>query len=1543
MERISPMPDPTSSLPDLSDADFTEAGRRVLRDAGTLAATNVTGDPEAAARSTALSAATGVPSSVIHLDPDRFENNLKASVTHQLVSGNPTLAAYAGSDPMASIVSNDDWGNLHRLSTGAMRTALALRALNQPETWAGLAQDKSRPLGERIGWAALEEGRRIGLSAVDAFNVFGDIVSGKASMADPATQERVTAAAGWFGQLGAPAAGEGLSSWSRVSREYQAAEATPGQPWTLAQKEPPVGLSTEIDQAKAKVNSSILDMIKEDNKEARTGNNTIGRSPELVHSFMEKQHYGQTAIGVNSDAIRALYLGKAAGPGDGLLGDIPGIQQKFEDAYKSGGDVKIPVADWVSRVDPAVTEQLRPYVRGWPGGITEEEARTPAEPLGPMQASVLSQMRRAMVTEPTPLQAIQARSVGAAESGEPSAFPQLDQLSPEVAGLTKKSLEQVATKIDQRLQKNIEASQRLATREQRRRETSEWRENRTAMLSKVEEDIRQQPAVAADLLIGAGELAGEKIRQRMPLRADDLTTEQKAALPAHYYSKNGIPVDEVARWFHFGSGEEMVNALAAYGATKEGRSPKEMLTHLVDAEADRRMEAQYGNLPQNVLTAAKDQALSENELNLILEEYQSKAMSLGQPNIDKALMQAEARETIGRSIAQDVSSDAYQAEMGKHGREAIRFGAADNWTDALVEMQRHARAMTLAREAMKVETALGKFDKTIASYARQWDPTKASGQKVEANYSIFVRDILNRIGKPNGLSVPGLAKAIQDSKFGDLRGFVTKMEDTYKIAGLELPVPEFLMDQSWRKPFDQLTVDEFRQVSDAVTALDKLGRADQKVIQQGREVDRAEWIAKAVAQLRDKFEPIPSGQKKNLASRAITSAIAASTNNETLMSRFDGRDPHGMFTETFTYPTAEGANYEHRLERDTSAEYRALGEVPNRNKAVAHPFIDPRTNRPKINFTRENLAVVVSNMGNDYNWRVMADGWKVDRAVLWKWVEANTTVEDLERAQAMGKIFDKLKGMSDVRYQNMYGVAPENIVVRPFTMHGKTFEGWYHPIIGDPELSRYVNKMPSTEAETNFWPSTSNAYTKRRTGATQVIDLTYDSIPLRMTQMIHDIALREPVANLARLLKDERLREGIRGYYGKEYLNQMDEWLNRVAGNAGYSSDAMRNAIAVSNFFRQNVVTTQIAFNISTVEKHGLTAWEMSARELGPNLFKTVPSFLHVTGEVAWSSFQRAVMDLFGRGDALGDSLWQFVKRMSEEIQRRERNYVDTMLGQHQQFQGQSNLRNAVSIWGAKLVAFSDMVSAIPLWLAKYREELEANGGNIGSAVQVADASVRRAHGSTAISNLPMIATGNNPVTPWMTSLYGFMGTSMQRRIEIFHDLNDVYKLGMKGEIKEASKLLPGILSSLAVYVLWTGVVEEGVTGQFTEDHRGLGQKALTFLFGTAAQTIIGVRDLVYDIEHGTESTGLLSTPIHDVTSFLRDLGKDHPLARWHIGKLVQDGITTLGDMTGVGPKHIGTAARYGIDAFEGFQKPRGAGDIYRGVISGREERFIRR
>lgn len=1849
----------------MPDDLYSQAVSDYVMGARAAVASGMEGSPEDAARTYQLEQSTQVPSQVIAPNLEQFDDATQKAMADRLVSQNPKLMAYVHSHPMAAGVSSDDWGAMDEFSRGASTAGTFLHGLDH--SWShGVGE------AERVGFG-------VGFGEWPTFTPSSNPYVNIAKSAGIAGEFGLKLLSGTF-MAGAEGLGQlaaNLTGQPRIARDvsgmvqYELGGKPeiplefPGHTWSEAGHEPPRNVSPILDQAKAQLNAQGLDFIDQDLTNAQASA-TRERAPDLFQKFAE-QHYGTSTLGISSDAIGALYGDKVPAPGDGLLGWVPGIADKLAEAKETGGDLHVPIADWISKVDPAVAQALHDDIRVWPGGVTTRESLTPLPEAGVVDAP-LPQVRAAAGLEPmfsmgdrkltlkqieivpgldpelfhgateahiyemldengvpvgnvelypssdgkninvgwvggqaglhagdfgpalmrdlikqiktlypeaetlggervsgarkvamaggsivsirldspkgwesieparrimadayrpvtenlsanivpsemytqheaalasaihdeiakitggkakiqptagiryagvaprgaffrksnlilydllgdepagtarheaihflkdqglfsakewstlkeasmqegwldryninsrydqiyagrpnleemkyeesiaeafrewagqTPearrsyspvaqifqkiwdfLQNIKGRMAeifghvptadelfqrvasgeigGRAMQGTGGSGPEpllsvdeLDNLKASGVGLDLKTFQRIQKLVQERYTRDVEASRRSAEREQSRRQTAEWKANKAQVAEEVEATLRQRPDIAADLFIGSGEYFGEKLQQRFTLRSGDLTAEQRATLPEHYVSKNGLPVDDVARLFGFVSGDAMVERLGALKTLKDGKSPKQFLDHAVDVEADRVMEQRYGNLAQNILTDAHDQALAENDLNILHEDYAAAAMQAGVTAVDKATIQARARELVDKMPMSDISFTGRLQEIGKNYREAVRGLAAGDPAGALVHLERRSLNAHIAAEMKKIEKLQGQFTKVSRYYAKAWKA--GTDQPVSADFNLFTRDILGRVGMRYGMSMAGLQEAITRSRFGDLRDFVTKTEDEGKVQGLELPVPDWLMNQTQATPLDKMSVAQFREVAASVKSFDKLGRADQKVTRAGQAEAKAEWIGTARKQLSEKFEPIPSEKPTN----PFNVAVATMTSNETLMRRFDGRDPHGLFTETITYPAAEASNLKAKLQREVAHLYRDLGPIKDANKTLESPFLDPRTGKPRP-MTRENLAVVISNMGNNYNWSILAKGWKVDPDALMQWVEKNSTVEDLERAQNLGKIFDGLWGQTQTLYENLYGIAPESVIKRPFQMHGRQWGGWYHPVVGDTQLSRFVNKMPDLDQpEVNFWPATSNAYTKRRTGAVQVLSLDYNRALLRLDQMIHDISFREFVTNTARIFKDERFRDGIRTYYGREYMEEMDSWLHRLAGDASFSTGAEGLASKWSNIFRQNVVSTAIAFGATTVEKHGLTALGMSAHQLDENLFKSIPKMLGTTGQAVGPKFANTVAALFGKSDFLGNNLWDFARNASEELQRRERNYLDTMKGQKAIFQGRSTLRNRVSQWGAKAVAFSDLLSAVPLWLAKYHGEMEANGGVHGDAVRVADASVRLAHGSTAVTNLPRIAANQGPITPWLTSLYGFMGTSMQRRIEIFHDINDAYKLGREGQIKDAAKMIPSILSATAVNVLWVGLVEEMVSGQFTQDKRGPGLKALEFMFGTVAQTVIGLRDLAYDLQHGQESVGLISTPIHDTLNFLRDADKHNPVGAHHAGRFVEDGCASIGDLFGLCPHPLGRAAHYGLDVFNGFQHPRDVTDIYRGAVSGKQK-----
>jgi hypothetical protein len=1093
---------------------------------------------------------------------------------------------------------------------------------------------------------------------------------------------------------------------------------------------------------------------------------------------------------------------------------------------------------------------------------------------------------------------------------------------------------------DKRMQEqhaeDVAKATKRAEAQQARQLTKEWKSNRVDVRKEVADSIRNRPDVAADLFLAGDGLYGRQRGMAYKLDADKLTPKQKGLLPPEYYGKDGLDPDDVAGMFGYGSGDTMVDKLSAYTAMKKmaGMSSKDFVNRITDIETDRQMKLRYGNLDENIMDAVKEQVVGETGQNRVHEETLYYGSKIGKAPATRENILAAVKEEFGKSTIGSVSSDRLMRRIGQQGRAIEAAHLKEDWETAFRLAQQREYTAAVAAEAAKVEREQAQLEKTIKPFRKQWDPTKK--QSIAADWNIFIRDILSKVEQLYGMSVQGLAKAVDESRYKNLQDFIETKERENAIVGLSIPVADFLLDDKFHKPMNDLTVDEFRGLKQSIDALKYLGREEQKVEVSGEKQDRADWLAQSRAQLSQKFPAIKVITKPEI----VRTFIAALTNLETLFGRFDGRDPRGLFTKFFIYPGMEAGAYKTRLEKYFASVAADMGKIKDADKKLDSPFIDPH-NGQKIPFTRKNLEAVLANMGNPYNIRVLTEGWKISKDVLWSWLEKATTVEDWDRAQARGDMFSKAKEMSDTVYQQMYGVAPENIKVAPFTIHGKTYPGWYHPIDYDPlrsRLSKIQSSDPSKPAFDSFWPSPSNAYTKRRSGNIDVINLDPDMIPIKLNQILHDIAFRQFVHNTAKITRDNGFRRDVSYHYGPEYMEAIDKWLERIAGNASYNSNAMALASRWSNFFRQNVVSTYIAFGLTTIEKHGPTAAIMSAKEVG-----SAAKFARVTAEVTASAFSNAVQDLFGRDPQLGDSLWKHAVDSSEELQQRDRNFQNTMMGQHDIMMGKPTIRNKVAEIGSKGVAFSDMLSAVPLWVAKYREAMEENP-DAGEATYLANRAVRRAHGSTNVVNQPMIVSTNGVLAPWLTSIYGFFGTNMQRRIEIAHDIADAYKLGRQGELAAAAKMTPQIASSIFTYVIWPGLVEEWVTGQFTDDKRGWGAHALSFALGTAASTFIGLRDMVYGLTHGRDpQVGLLGSPLDDVKRLVGDATKHRPLDKANAGKFVQDTITVVGDATGMAPKHVGTAIRYGIDVLNKVQKPKTAGDVFRGVVSGQQTKRTER
>lgn len=1085
------------------------------------------------------------------------------------------------------------------------------------------------------------------------------------------------------------------------------------------------------------------------------------------------------------------------------------------------------------------------------------------------------------------------------------------------------------------------------------RQTAEWKAQEKEIRAQVRPQIENRPDIQADKFLRDGTLYGEKVKGRPRLNSEVLTPEQRAALPKDYLAKGGLHPDDAAGLFGYHSGDDLITDLSILHHDREamGMKPQRYLNHMVEQEVARRMKVAHGDLEQNILDEVQDHVIEQTAFDQIHQEIlrlgTEAGMEMSLSKEDLAKMAKRGFEKVSKNFK---TEDFLRLAL-KSNELSERALLEGKPKEAFQQKQLQLLNLMYAREAKKFERVQKRFNRLTAKYSSR----EVTG--VDTEYVNQIHQLMKRFGLAVNRSTADLMNEMDHlGQETDLRKFIDEKNGAYGV----LDVDDRFYDPTFNTQIKAMNTEEFTALTNALATLDKAGRDTKKWIKEGEVEDLA-----AVAGLgRDELKAYAEGKVKQVpATPTVGSKVThlyrlimtqAILNMETLGNRIDRGDIRGFFNQYFIRPLSSSANREYSLGRDYGAKIRGLGKIKDQYKQVRSPLIDPITRTeenpaglPLTNFTRENIAVMISNAGNQYNWNVLAKGFGADPATLWNWLIQNTSKEEWARAEKLGGVFNDAFEEAGKVYRNVNGVAPAKIELQPFSVmfpNGDRFtsEGWYHPIIYDIDRTnkmREVNGQDVLDEGKAFWPSVANGYTKRRTGNVDVLDLTYNMLNYKLSQIIHDIAFRSEIIEAAKLANHPALKTSLRQYLGPEYKTMLDDFIMDAARGANARDRSMQGLARLSNFFRTNAIGTYIGFNPGTILKHGPSAWVNSMYEVGAK------NFFSAFKDISLSRFDQSVRMLFEADPKISSQLHEFIDANSEEISRRGHNWRETLGGQIDLLDTGAGstfntVRNEVGKWGSRGVAISDMISARPTWLAAFLKEYEETG-DFGNAIFAGDRAVRRAHGSTAVTNLPKAARTSGALAPWLTSLYGFFGTMMQRRVELAWKLNDAYKLGREGEIIKAMKTVPGITALAFTSLIWPTLVHSWVNSIGSDDHRTAMQRVWEEGWYGFTSSFLFLRDFGTVGQGEEPSVGLASSVMRDIAEGAGVLA--HPeksFDRMHAARSVQKLLTAIGIFTGVSPAQAGRVARYGIGTTQGTEPGRQPAV---GLMRGTEKRRVQR
>lgn len=1092
-------------------------------------------------------------------------------------------------------------------------------------------------------------------------------------------------------------------------------------------------------------------------------------------------------------------------------------------------------------------------------------------------------------------------------------------------GRTNRELMRYERLIRERDGRDIEWRRARAQKQAELENKAEWKAEAARVRPEVQEEVMSRPEVRAYSTIEAGNVKIE--RSAVPVGID---------LPSKFMKKGGIHPDDLADWFKFQTGDELLHVLSImYRATQGYRG--DIVKRLTDYEVYNRVKEKLGETQEERLAEVEDHALAITDMEKLHEQMLIIGQRAGAAiPLTKNQIQWGAHFDLMEQPFGNMDRKLFIREANKAGRMVERNLLEGNPNEAFRWAQAQYKYTLQAKEMEGIEKEIRAFEKEAKRFRAR------EVERVPQEYTNQIRYILERIDYPVG-DPEDLARELEAGKQTLEQFHVRKWSD-----GIELPIPDFLLDPNFRKPLEEMNVRDARQTMNAVRSMARAGRRENQIIKGGERKDLLELLEQMYEQLEklgEAKELVWNGA--SLIRKSARTYLASTLTIETILNRFDHGDAFGLFNQYVGRGLIDAASAEARLDQEVAKAYNDLPwPKESMHKRVYNPiFRRPLQgkdgqmdwdNAPLLKFTRQNLLSVLLNAGNPDNLERLATGYGLKPEEVMRWLEANTTKADWDWAQAHGNIYAGLKTKSDMMRRRISGIAPESVPLPGVQVYldgvVHSYPGWYNPVIHDEVFSGRIDLKDVDGLFTKGYirAGTPAGYTKARTSYRGPLSLSLSGIAGRLYQEIHDISFREAVIEANKIINspDGRFKNMITRFYGKEYSSLFDPWLRDIAGNSNLSTDIGQAGEMLFEFFRQNMIGTLVGANPRTIQKHTITALGTSINEVGSK------------------NYMEAALSLFARDETSMESNWKFALKKFDEVARRHRNFREQVKGATE-----ANLaiagpmhpflkfRQLMTYYGSYPVGVLDQGLSAITALAAYRKALDL-GLSEGDSIFYANRAVRRSHGSTAITNLPAAMRGGELMRSF-TTLYNFGNAFGNRQYEMAWRAKEEAGEATPEETHEGLDQMRkpnGLWLGLFFFVLVPSFVEEWVSPHEGHDKESYGVWAAKVLTRGLSFGWYGARDIIGAITEGREPTvGMTDIPVRDMANLVRDLHKQGlGMTKDDAGKTIRDSFIALGIATGLTNAEMGNIAEYLHDVQTGKIRPKTPGDWYEGLTKGK-------
>lgn len=655
--------------------------------------------------------------------------------------------------------------------------------------------------------------------------------------------------------------------------------------------------------------------------------------------------------------------------------------------------------------------------------------------------------------------------------------------------------------------------------------------------------------------------------------------------------------------------------------------------------------------------------------------------------------------------------------------------------------------------------------------------------------------------------------------------------------GSPVDVADFVTNESFEKPLNDLTMEQYRQLLNSVKNVIHVSASLKKFFRLQKQQDIDETINNladvAKKNLKPRKRPRAVQRRFDNFKNNVSDYLFSLEQIDTVLGRLDGWEDFGPWHDTISSPVREAANNESNLRLDVMGKLRDVwGKYTNKeikdlfHKKIQVPQFGIDTENP---ITKQELMAIALNMGNEtnrdrifdttpvgfypqFNWS--QDGRPEADAAIQSVLEEHLNARDWDTVQNLWDVIDSYWPQIKDVHKEVTGFEPEKVDAVPFevTLHDgskKSMRGGYYPLVGDPRYSEKIAVRELTgqplyeENNPAFKAMTKTSHTKNRVNAKYAVTLNLDIINRHLNDVIHDIAFRPLIYDLRRLISNNNFSDTVKNYTGEPGYRYIKQWVSSVASGGNtekFATDQLSRFIRWAN---NRVTRTIILGRLSILAQNFSNVFMAPNRVKGFGFNDTLNGFL---GRGLLNYWPKTVLNWKAAAE-----MRNFVFDRSPFMRDRAENPEYTL----RDFKGVNvTSKKGISDFLLGLIGASDDMTNIPLWHEAYNKKLNETN-DTAEAVKYADLLVYRIVGSGRKYDMAKILRGTD-IEKLFAKFYSFWNVEYN---------NWVRELGQQGKepIANAPKFM-GFVASRLMFVYMGSLLANQLPDPNDTDKRKLGQ-----------------------------------------------------------------------------------------------------------------------